>query len=236
MSTLVLAELRMLLRNRLVAACAILIPLAFGAFLVFTRPGGGGGAGVIATLQVMIMAAMGVYVTATTTLAARRQTLMLKRLRSGSMSDVSIVVGLLVPILLVSVVQIAIILTVLSITAAAPANAALLIVAILLTEVMFAGFALATAGVTNSPEHAQVTTLPLFFGTVGVAYWVIFTGTAELTWLKRALPGGGIAELIGAAWSGTEVTQLAALILPSVGWAVIALYVARTMFRWEPRA
>lgn len=236
MSTLVLAELRMLLRNRLVAACAILIPLGFGALLIFTRPGGDGGAAVIATLQILIMVAMGVYVTATTTLAARRQTLMLKRMRSGAMSDLSIVTGLLVPILLVSVVQIALILAVLSATAGAPANAALLVVAILLTEVMFAGFALATAGVTNSPEHAQVTTLPLFFLTVGVAYWVMFTGTAELGWLKRALPGGGLAELIGVAWSGAEVTQLAALILPSIGWAVLAVFFARSMFRWEPRA
>jgi ABC-2 type transport system permease protein len=233
-STLVLAELRMLLRNRLVAACAILIPLALGVLLIFRGPEGAGAPAVIATLQIMI--AMGVYVTATTTLAARRQTLMLKRLRSGSMSDLSIVTGLLVPILLVSVVQVALVLTVLSVTAGAPANAALLIVAILLAEVMFAGFALATAGVTNSPEHAQVTTLPLFFLTVGIAMWVLFTGTAELGWLKRALPGGGIAELIGASWSGVEVTQLAALVLPSVGWAVLALYFARAMFRWEPRA
>jgi ABC-2 type transport system permease protein len=235
-STLVLAELRMLLRNRLVAACAILIPLALGVLLIFRGPEGAGAAAVIATLQIMIMIAMGVYVTATTTLAARRQTLMLKRLRSGSLSDISIVTGLLVPILLVSVVQVALVLTVLSVTAGAPANAALLILAILLAEVMFAGFALATAGVTNSPEHAQVTTLPLFFLTVGIAMWVLFTGTEELGWLKRALPGGGIAELVGASWSGVEVTQLAALVLPSVAWAVLALYFARAMFRWEPRA
>jgi ABC-2 type transport system permease protein len=235
-STLVLAELRMLLRNRLVAACAILIPLALGVLLIFQAPEGGGAAAVIATLQILIMIAMGVYVTATTTLAARRQTLMLKRLRSGSMSDLRIVTGLLVPILLVSVVQVALVLTVLSVTSGAPANAALLIVAVILAEVMFAGFALATAGVTNSPEHAQVTTLPLFFLTVGIAMWVLFTGTEEFGWLKRALPGGGIAELIGASWSGVEVTQLAALVLPSVGWAVLALYFAKTMFRWEPRA
>jgi ABC-2 type transport system permease protein len=235
-STLVLAELRMLLRNRLVAACAILIPLALGVLLIVQAPEGAGTAAVIATLQVLIMIAMGVYVTATTTLAARRQTLMLKRLRSGSISDLRIVTGLMVPVVLVSVVQVALVLTVLSVTSGAPANAALLIIAVVLAEVMFVGFALATAGVTNSPEHAQVTTLPLFFLTVGVAMWVLFTGTEELGWVKRALPGGGIAELIGASWSGAEVTQLAALVLPSVGWAVIALYFAKTMFRWEPRA
>ena len=157
MFSLALSELKMLLRNRLVLACAILIPLAFGAFLVFNGPGGAGSqaASITATLQVTIMIAMGVYVTGTTTLAARRQTLMLKRLRSGAVGDTSIIAGLVLPIVVVSVVQVALVLAVLSFTGGAPENAALLILAVALTEVMFVGFALATAGVTTSPEHAQ---------------------------------------------------------------------------------
>ena len=235
MIPIALAELRMLVRNRLVLFCAVLIPLAFGAFLIFNDTGSGG-AGSIATLQVIIMIAMGVYVSGTTTLAARRQTLMLKRMRSGAVSDGSILAGLIVPLVVVSVVQIALVLAILSFTAEAPANAPLLIIAVLLTEVMFVGFALATAGVTNSPEHAQVTTLPLFFGTVAIAFWVMITGTTELTWVKRLLPGGGIAELVGAAWNGGDTANLVALLLPSLVWAIAALYFARTMFKWEPRA
>ena len=93
MLSLIQSELRMLVRNRLVAVCAILIPLGFGAFLIFSPPGGPAdqAGGTIATLQILIMVAMGVYVTGTTTLAARRQTLMLKRLRSGAASDTTII-------------------------------------------------------------------------------------------------------------------------------------------------
>ncbi|PRY69485.1 ABC-2 type transport system permease protein [Glaciihabitans tibetensis] len=237
MLSIATAELKMLLRNRLVAACAILIPLAFGAFLLIAKPGGesAGAASVIATLQVMIMIAMGVYVTATTTLAARRQTLMLKRLRSGTVSDTSILTGLVVPIILVSVIQIALVLSVLSFTTSAPENGLLLVLAVLLAEAMFVGFALATAGVTNSPEHAQVTTLPLFFLTLGAAYWTMYTGTEELPWVKRLLPGGGIAELISTSWVG-GTANLLQLVVPSLVWVAIALYFARRMFRWEPRA
>ena len=235
MFSIAVSEIRMLVRNRLVAACAILIPLALGAFFVFS--GNEGAEPVSAVTVTVIMIAMGLYVTATTTLAARRQNLFLKRLRSGVVSDGSIIAGLVVPIVLVSVLQVAVILTALSITSGnPPAQPLLVILGVVLAEIMFAGFALATAGVTNSPEHAQVTTLPLFFASVGGAFWVVFTGVEELALVKRAIPGGGIAELILAGWSGLEVDNIAVLVLPSLAWAAAALVVARVMFRWEPRA
>ena len=235
MFSIAISEFRMLVRNRLVAACAILIPLALGAFFVFS--GNEGGEAVSAVTVTVIMIAMGLYVTATTTLAARRQNLFLKRLRSGVVSDGSIIAGLVVPIVLVSALQVAVILTALSVTSGnPPAQPLLVILAVVLAEIMFAGFALATAGVTNSPEHAQVTTLPLFFASIGGAFWVVFTGVSELTLLKRAIPGGGIAELVLAGWSGAEVENIAVLVLPSLAWAVAAIVVARVMFRWEPRA
>lgn len=237
MFSIATAELTMLVRNKLVAACAILIPLAFGALLLFNGDGlAGGGVSTIASLQIVIMIAMGVYVTVTTTLAARRQTLFLKRLRSGSVSDGSIILGLVGPVVLVSVVQIGIILAVLSAVATAPVNALLLVVAVLATEIMFAGFALATAGVTNSPEHAQVTTLPIFFLVVGVTFWVTMTGMAELDWLKRVLPGGALPELVSLAWNGGDLSAVPMLLLPSLAWAALAAFAARAMFRWEPRA
>jgi len=229
------AELRMLVRNRLVAFCAILLPLGFGAFLLFS-PAGAGTASYVATLSVMIMVAMGVYITATTTIAARRQTLFLKRLRSGSISDAKIIFGLLSPIVLINIVQVAVVLTVLSITESVPENILLLALAVILAEVMFAGFALATAGITTSPEHAQVTTLPLFFITIGVAVWVLFTGTDDLGWVKRALPGGGIGELIGVSYGAEFTGPIIALIAPSLAWAYLAIFAARSMFKWEPRA
>jgi len=235
MFSIAAAELKMLVRNRLVAVCAILIPLGLG--LVFLVQGSPGGAPTIAALQIMLMLAMGVYVTATTTLAARRQTLFLKRLRSGAVSDGSIIGGLVAPIAIIGFVQVVIVLTALSVSAGAPpANIALLVVALLATEAMFVGFALATAGVTNSPEHAQVTTLPLFFAVLGVSIWVTITGVEDLGWLKRILPGGGATELIVTAWSGGDLSSVALLIAPTLGWAVVGIIAAKAMFRWEPRA
>ncbi|MGV8884669.1 MAG: ABC transporter permease [Microbacteriaceae bacterium] len=234
MLSIALSEFRMLVRNKLVAASAIFIPIAFGAFFLFT--GSPNGVATVAVLQIMVMALMGVYVTTTTTLAARRQTLFLKRLRSGAVSDSSIIAGLVLPIVIVSVVQVGIVLAVLAATATQPpAHAWLLAIAVIAAEIMLTGFALATAGITNSPEHAQVTTLPLFFVVLGISFWVVFTGTEDFTWVKRALPGGGLTELILTAWDGGDLGNLAVLTLPSLAWAAIALYAARAMFRWEPR-
>ena len=235
MFSIAIAELRMLVRNRLVAVSALLIPLGLGVYFVFS--GSGGNAAFIAVLQTVLMVAMGVYVTATTTLAARRQTLFLKRLRSGVVSDSSIIAGIVGPIVIVSLVQLAIVMVLLAATAdAPPANVGLVIVAVLLTEIMFTGFALATAGFTNSPEHAQVTTLPILFAAMGAAVWVAITGTEELAIVKRALPGGGIAELMITGWQGLPIDNLVWLIVPSLAWAAVAVYAAKLMFRWEPRA
>ena len=235
MFSIAAAELKMLVRNRLVAICAILMPLGLG--LVFLVRGTTEGAPALAAIQIMAMVSLGVYITATTTLAARRQTLFLKRLRSGAVSDGSIITGLVAPIVIVSIVQVGIVLTALSVSAGAPpANVGLLIVALLATEAMFVGFALATAGVTNSPEHAQVTTLPLFFAILGVTVWVTFTGFEDLGWIKRLLPGGGATELIITAWSGGDLSSVASLIAPTLAWAVLGVFAAKAMFRWEPRA
>ncbi|WP_423919510.1 ABC transporter permease [Frigoribacterium sp. 2-23] len=226
------AELRMMLRNRTVALSALLVPLAFGAFLLFTN--GASAGGVLAGIQIIGMVGMGVYVSATTTLAARRQTLFLKRLRGGAVSDPSILTGLLAPVVVVSLAQLAIVLGVLA-AQEPPVHAWLLIVAVLLAEAMFVGLALATAGFSTSPEHAQYTTLPLFFLTLGTAIWFQLTGVDDLIAVKRLLPGGGLMELIVLAWNGGDLGLLPWLLLPSVGWAVLGVLAAVRFFRWEPR-
>jgi ABC-2 type transport system permease protein len=236
MLAIALAEFRMLLRNRLVALLAVITPLAFGVVLLLNEPAGKD-AGVIAVLQAVIMVALGVYLTGTTTLAARRQTLFLKRLRSGAVSDGAILAALLVPLVLVSMMQVCIVLGALAATASAPRHPWLVAVSVLAAQLMFAGFALATASVTNSPEHAQVTTLPLFAVTLAGVIWVGTTGVSgELGWLKLLVPGGGLAEMVALGWAGDDLGSLPGAVVPSVVWAALAAVVGRGFFRWEPRA
>jgi pimeloyl-ACP methyl ester carboxylesterase len=107
----------------------------------------------------------------------------------------------------IAVVQAGVILVVFAGVGRAPADAVLLVAALVATFVMMLAFAIATAGVTNSPEHAQVTTLPLSLGVIAVASWVGITGTESLALLKRMLPGGSATELVVNAWNGGGPTR-----------------------------
>jgi ABC-2 type transport system permease protein len=231
-------ELIQIFRNRLVLVTALLLPVAFSAFLIsrhelFTRMGS---LGYIAALALFFVVGIGLYTTSVTTLASRRQNLFLKRLRSTAAGDVGILAGLLVPITVLTLVQIAVILGVLAAVVGKPADPLLLVVAVVSTVVMMLALGLATAGLTNSPEHAQVTTLPVSVGVIAVAGWVGVTGTEKLTLLKRLLPGGSATELVLNAWNG-GVAPVDSLILlaPTLAWVIVAVALAARLFRWEPR-
>jgi ABC-2 type transport system permease protein len=226
------AELRMLVRNRTVALSALLLPLAFGAGTFLFGVYGTGG--MLAGVQIVGMVGLGVYITATTTLAARRQSLYLKRLRSGSVSDAGIIAGLVLPAVAVSLAQIVIVLGILAVREP-PASPGWVIAAVIIAEVMFAGFAFATAGFSTSPEHAQYTTMPIFMVTLGVAIWWTLTGADDLLWLKRLLPGGGLMELAVLAWNGGDLSVVPVLLAPTLVWAAVAVAAGMRLFRWEPR-
>lgn len=228
------SEMTQLVRNRLVAASSLFIPLAFSAVLIFNRENFGG-TPVTAALILVTVTAMGTYITVTTTLASRRQNLFLKRLRSTSAKDASILSGLVLPIALVNLVQAGVIVAILSVVGTPPVGVVAVVAAVVVLELMFVGAAIATAGLTNSPDHAQVTTLPLFVVALGASMWVGLTGTEELAGVKRLLPGGAVTELIIEGWSGMALHEAVSLLLPSLAFVVAAFAMAKSTFRWEPR-
>lgn len=116
-----------------------------------------------------------------------------------------------------------------------PANVPVLVLTVLMVEALFLGFALATSGLTNSPDHAQVTTLPIFLIAAGAAMWVALTGTEDLALVKRLVPGGAATELAISAWNGIDMSEVIPLALPTLAWILVAFVVASQFFRWEPR-
>lgn len=238
MFSIAASELIQIFRNRLVLITSLIIPVAVCVLFVRQHEtfAAMGSLGYIAAIVLFTVAAFGLYATAVTTLASRRQNLFLKRLRSTAEGDAGILTGLLLPVVVLAVVQVTAILIALAVVADEPANVVLLVVAVLATLAMMVGLALATAGLTNSPEHAQVTTLPVTLGVIGVASWVGVSGTENLTWLKRLLPGGSATELTMNAWNGgVAVTDSLLLLAPTLAWVVVAVALATRLFRWEPR-
>ncbi|MER6670427.1 ABC transporter permease [Amycolatopsis japonica] len=232
------SELIQIFRNRSVLITSFVMPLAISAFFVYQHEVFAeiGSLGYIAAIVMFTVCAFGLYTSAVTTLASRRQNLFLKRLRSTAAGDASILAGLVLPVTVISLVQVAVIMTVLGVVTDTPANAGLLVVAVLASVAMMIGLGLATAGLTNSPEHAQVTTLPVSLGVIAVASWVGISGTDDLTLLKRLLPGGSATELAVNAWNGgVALTDSLLLLAPTLAWVVVAVVLATRLFRWEPR-
>ncbi|GAA0986424.1 MULTISPECIES: ABC transporter permease [Nocardiopsidaceae] len=230
-------ELIQIFRNRLILVTMLVMPAASSAFYMYLHdriPALDLGA--VAAVLMFLVVTMGLYTTAVTTLASRRQNLFLKRLRSTAVDDTRILAGLLLPVTAITLAQVGVVLVVLSVVADPPADLLLTGAATLATVVMMIGLALATAGVTNSPEHAQVTTLPVLIGVLAVSGWVGFTGTEELTLLKRLLPGGAASELVVNAWNGgVPLSESLFLLAPTLAWVVVAVTLATRIFRWEPR-
>ncbi|MGC5051054.1 ABC transporter permease [Micromonospora sp. DT48] len=238
MFSIAFSELIQLFRNRLVLITSFVIPVVVSAYFVRQHETFAdlGSLGYIAAIVLFTVAAFGLYTTTVTTLASRRQNLFLKRLRSTAIGDSGIVAGLLLPATVVAVVQVVAILTALAMVAGGPANVPLLVVAVLASLAMMIGLGLATAGLTNSPEHAQVTTLPVTLGVIAVTSWVGISGTENLTLLKRLLPGGSATELAMNAWNGgVAVTDSLLLLAPTLGWVIVAVVLASRLFSWEPR-
>ncbi|MGW6457558.1 ABC transporter permease [Streptomyces sp. NPDC055078] len=238
MLSIALSELIQIFRNRLVLVSSFLMPTAVSSYFVYQHETFAklGSLGYIAAVVVFTVGAFGLYATTVTTLASRRQNLFLKRLRSTAAGDAEILSGLLVPVTAIALVQVTVILVVLAVVAGEPTDVLLLAVAVLATVVMMLGLGLATAGVTNSPEHAQVTTLPISIGTIAVSGWVGISGTGELGLLKRLLPGGSATELVVNAWNGgVAVADSLILLVPTLGWVVVSVALAARLFRWEPR-
>lgn len=238
MLTIAHFELIQLLRNRSVLITSLLMPVAACVFFIRFREVFAeiGSLGYVAAVLVVTISAFSLYATTVTTLAARRQTLFLKRLRCTAAADWAILGGLVLPVSVIAALQLAVILVAFAAVSRPPADVALLGLAIGATLVMMLALGTATAGLTRSPEHAQVTALPVSLGVVAVASWIGITGTDSMTLLKRMLPGGAATELIVDAWNGAvSGTGSLLLLAPTLVWVAVAIALAGVLFRWEPR-
>ena len=230
--TLARAEARILIRNRLVAATGVLMPLLIGLFIASTNADGAWGD--IVAMQLVLMLLFCVYATATTSLAARKRQLVLKRLRSGELSDVQILAGLLAPLLVLAAVQaVSLIACAVAFGAPLPDSPLPVVLSLVFGSAMSAALALATVAFTASAELAQITVMPLFLAVIASAIWVLSVEADAVTTLMHLTPGGALADLARQGWErgGALAPAVAGLCV----WTGIGYEVAKRWFRWEPR-
>lgn len=249
------AEGVLLRRNRVALLTALALPVA----LVFTLKAApavvaaGGSRAVGAMLLTGLTAfalLLAVYYNLVTALVARREELVLKRLRTGETTDAEILAGTAAPAIAIAWAQIAVaaVAAVAVFGLAPPANAVLMLVALILGTAVFAVLAAVSTAATRTVEMAQVTTLPVLtipFALSGLLFPLAML-PEPLRWLAQALPLTPVVTLMrlgltGTAAGGHHLGMAATFgaaaipVLVLAAWIAAGTWAARRWFRWEPR-
>lgn len=224
------SELTLLWRSPLAVVSAVVLPVAAGAGWLLLSDGSPMGVGPdTVAMQVLLLLGCTPYVGAVTMLAARRQELVLKRLRESALGAVGVWAGLLFPYALLGIVQTVLLTGMTMLSGGSPPDRWWpLIAAVVLGTVVAGALAVGTAVFTPAPELAQLTTVPVFVALMGGGLW-LFAGHG---W-AHLLPGGALAALVRRSW---EPGSAWGDVLVIVAITALALAFARWRFRWDPRA
>lgn len=240
------AEFTLLGRNRTVIVTALLVPLALPFSVRPALDRMDLSAAGLSVGAVMLTAAIGfsflfaVYSSLVSAFVARREELVLKRLRTGELGDGEILAGTALPALGLGLVQ-ALVLSVgcaVLLDAGAPEAAYLTVLGVVCGLVLCAALAALTAAFTRTAESAQVTALPLIFvSMVGSGIAIPAEVMPDrLASICALLPLSPAIRLVQGGWTGrlTGYEALNALAI-ALAWAVLAVFAVRQWFRWEPR-
>jgi ABC-2 type transport system permease protein len=246
------AETRLLLRNRTAVASSVLLPVAMVAAVGAIAVSNGGtvdGPGLIASAIGVTLTYVAFY-NLVTTFVARREELVLQRMRTGELTDAEVLLGTAVPTLLVTVVQVVLVAVGVAVLGewSAPVDVVLPLVALLGGGASMVVLAAVSTSFTRTVEAAQFTTLPLVLtATLLSGLLIPLTDLPEqVAQVARFFPLTPVVELsrlglVGKTWNGQAVdtagawaaSPLALAVL--AGWLVGGALLARLVFRWAPR-
>ena len=242
------AELTLLWRNRTALVTALLLPLGM---VLALRPSidtldlhgtGLSAAALSVTGGTGFVLVFVVYYNLVTAYVARREELVLKRLRTGEARDPEILAGTALPAVAGALGQCAV-LTVagtLLLHLGPPRRPDLLLIGLTLGLVLSVALAAASTVFTRSVELAQLTAAPLMLAsTLGSGLILpLDVLPRPLPELCRLLPMTPVMDLVRAGWTGGAGAGTAR-VLESLGlaliWTVLAVLAAQRWFRWEPR-
>lgn len=187
-----------------------------------------------------------VYYNLVTATVARREELVLKRLRSGECSDAEILIGAATPAAAIAWGQ-----TIIGVVAAAlllgmakPSNPALVMMAVLLGTVVFVLLAAASTAMTRTVEMAQLSTLPVVVVSMVLGgLFPVDMLPGPMPWVAHALPLTRVADLMWLGLTGTArdgsgpgaAGGVATSVLVLAAWVVVGVLAWYRFMRWEPR-
>ncbi|OAK54483.1 ABC transporter permease [Rhodococcus sp. Eu-32] len=252
LTTLSRSEFTLLLRNRVLLFNAMVMPLLFPiVVLVIGRDDGLPDTVVSGALEVfaLFLLVFLVYYNLLSAYATRRDELVLKRLRTGEATDNQILLGPAVPSFALTVIlTIALTAIIALLGGGLPVNPVLFVAGLGGGAAMFAALALITSSFTRNAEAAQITSLPVILVAMAGTSFLRNIVPESLDRIIDLTPMAAVLDLVNLGWLGTTDPESAPLtaaqtfspaVMPLVvvaAWIVGSVVVAKTHFRWEPRA
>ena len=226
------AELKLFWRNRTALFNSLLLPLLLAPVLYSVDADGV--PLVIGLVGFALL--MAVYYNLVTTFVARREELVLKRLRVGELTDPEILLGASLPSVVVALGQIVLYCAVVGVITGVelPSRPWFLLLGVLGGVVVFVLLAAVSSAFTRTVEMAQVTSLPILMACL-FGSGLVFPLSAlpdVLAKVLQYLPLTPVLELLRAGWADGPV--LKPLIVLAV-WIGLGTYAVQRCFRWDPR-
>ncbi|MFI1826712.1 ABC transporter permease [Streptomyces sp. NPDC020412] len=240
------AELTLLVRNRAMLFVALLMPVMMvGAMLGWAKEldydkaaMSVGEASVTAGIGFVLLFV--VHANLVSAYVARREELVLKRLRTGEVSDREILVGTALPAVVLAVAQCVLIAAVsmAAFDVPAPERPDLVVAGVVLGLVLMVALAAVVSVGTRTVESAQLTTLPLLtVSLLGSGLFVPLELLPEkVASVCELLPLTGVMTLVRSGWiGGGDAKDLVGAAVTALAWIVVSVFAVRRWFRWEPR-
>ncbi|HLL65794.1 MAG TPA: ABC transporter permease [Micromonosporaceae bacterium] len=246
-------EMLLFWRNRMAVFTALLLPAAtIGAVSQL----GSVSAGSLPAGQFVLTGMVGfvllyvVYYNLVAAYVARRDDLVLKRLRVGELTDAEILTGTATPAALIAIGQsvVAVAVGVGLLGLPAPVNALLMVFGVVAGVAVFTLLAAVSSIITRTVEMAQLSTMPMLIACmvgsgVMIPLELLPDRVAEVL---RYLPLTPVIDLVRLGWFGatgeaaptdfggtfTAAAQPTGILLV---WVVVGVVGIRRWFRWEPR-
>jgi ABC-2 type transport system permease protein len=243
MAALARAELTLLGRSKATLAAAVFMPLLLPFSLRSTvdqmdLKGTGLSVGsVVLPSSVGFSLLFAVYSSLVSVYAARREELVLKRLRTGELRDMEILAGAALPSVAIGLVQ-CLVLTVACAALLDVGAPHLAVLGLLLGLAMWPPLAAITANFSKSVEGAQVATMPLMLVSLfgSGTFFPLQVMPDQLASACELLPLTPVITLIRGGWTGgLSAHDTLGALGTAVAWIVLAVFAVRRWFRWEPR-
>ena len=243
----------LLRRNPIALLTALGTPVAMVLATRASVPDGaggpGGGAAAVTSLTAFTLLFV-VYYNLVTALVARREELVLKRLRTGEAGDGEILAGTAAPAVAVAWGQVLIgaLVAVTAFGMGWPTNPLLVLAAIVLGTAAFALLAVASTALTGNVEMAQMTTAPVLIAPLALSglLFPVDLLPEPLQRLGQVLPLTPVVDLLRLGLTGTTTSgavvdpagsfgPAAVPLLVLAAWVAAGVWAMRRWFRWEPR-